>query len=1345
MRYFFSLIIILLPFLSLGQYHGYFERISSDNGLSQNDVLCIIQDQRGFLWCGTNDGLNKYDGYKFKHYGINLNDRLNLSSNLIYKIAEDSHENLWIGTTGQGLNYFNKQKNVIIPISTKSNKHQGYLSNDYIKELMVDGDTLWVGTRKGMDKVVFDHQSGKAIIENVLTPEDDQNLEVNKIVENDKGILYIGTTKGLFLIENNKLTQPLIHESLSVYDILIKDDKVILATLNGLYLYHHQKLTKLNYQSYTVLLDNDNDTFWAGTNQGLQLIRLTDDKVDFLKVFTHDVNNKHSLSANAIRSLCKDHTGTLWVGTHGGGLNKYNTRREQFHHIHQSRNENSLSDNTVKSFAFSHDNQLWIGTRKGINTIDIDDFRKGKDNYKQLHSINLAVCIKEIEIDGTRKMLVGTANGGGPYWVDDQEIGFNVEDFKYYKGAIFCADQDENGIIWLGSYFDGLLRFDPKTKQLIKFNLKSSPDFPSNTVRSLLIDHQKNKWVGTDKGLVKIKKEEKDLHKPSFFTYKYHTEDDQSISHDYIITLFEDSENQIWAGTFGGGLNKLNADGTFQRITTKEGLPNNTVKGILQDQEKNIWVSTNMGLCKINSSQNLFAVYDVNDGLQANEFQEQACLQLQDGQMLFGGINGLNSFYPENIISNKTPPKVRITAFHLWNKEVLAGEEIEGRVLLKRDINTPQKIQLRYNENSVSFEFSALHFLSPSNNKYQYRLLGYQNEWQNEPANRRFVSFTNLPSGNYTFEVRGANNDGFWSDETAKIHFEIAPIFWKTTWAYLIYCTILIGIVYIIFNVIKTRRENNNRLFMANLEKEKEEEIHNMKLQFFTNISHEFRTPLTLISGPLDYLDNNELSLTNEQRRNQYALMRNNSNLLLRLVNQVLDFRKIEGEKYELEFEKKDIITFIENSASTFYPLAQKKQIDFEIKLPAYSIAFLFSSDAMEKIIYNLLSNAFKFNKIGGKVTLLVNVEGDFCNIIVQDTGDGIPSENKSRLFERFFNSKDKVSDSDHSSGIGLSLAKSLVELHHGSIELDNSYHQGARFIVRIPMLESYYKEDKIIEHTSKTNQKEIVQIKEIIPSAQNKDKDKPSVLIVEDSEDMRFFLKEGIVNQYQVFEAGNGKEALEVLKDNRPNLIISDIMMPIMDGLEFAQVLRSNKEYDHIPFIFLTAKTAEESQVSGLKMGADDYICKPFNMNVLLQKINNIITYRARLVKAFHSPKAIQPKEIEMISSDKAFLDEVKIILDENLMDSEFNVDALVEKIGISRTGLYHKFKDLTGLSAGDYIRRYRLMCAHQYLEKTDWSIKEVMYRSGFNTNSYFAKCFKKQYGVLPSEFREQFENSNP
>ncbi|KXX67299.1 hybrid sensor histidine kinase/response regulator transcription factor [Flammeovirga sp. SJP92] len=1352
MKYYLILFIFLHPFFSSAQSLGSFESITSNDGLSQNDVLCILQDQYGFLWFGTNDGLNKYDGYSFHRYGIHPNGKLRLSSNLIYKIEEDRKGNLWIGTTGKGLNYFNQKTNEIVIITTEGNEHQGKLSNDYIKELWMDEDTLWVGTRRGLDKVIFDAETGKAIIENILTYNHDKNLEVNSIIKDKKGNIFAGTTQGLFLIKQKEKGQYDIEKivsSISIYDIIMKKEKLILATLSGLHSYSNNQLVRLTNQSCTVLLNDKKETFWMGAIYGLQLLNLSENNVNILKSFTHQIANDKSLTTNSIRSIYKDYTGLLWVGTQGGGLNKYNRRSEQFRHIYKSSINNNISNNTVKSFAVSQSQKLWIGTQRGVNVINLSDFKEGRNNYQKIREIDLAVCIKELRVGSTAKMFIGTSNGSGPYWVESSSKNDKVDKFKEYKGAVFCVEQDEKDVIWLGTYFDGLLRFNPKTKQLTQFNTSTLSNFPSNTVRSLLIDTSENIWVGTDKGLVKISSEEKYLENPSFKVFKHEKENELSISHDYIISLLEDNQNRIWAGTLGGGLNRLEDEKKeeFKRLTTENGLPNNTIKGILEDLKGNLWVSTNTGLCKINVADSLYTTYDVSDGLQANEFQEQACLKLDNEMMFFGGINGFNSFYPEKVLSNQNPPKVQITAFYLWNKAITAGDEVEGRVLLKNSINTPQDIILNYNENSVSFEFSALHFLSPDNNKYQYRLLGYQGTWQNATASRRFVSYTNLPAGNYIFEVRGANNDGVWSINSTKFRFMIKPIFWKSNWAYFFYIFLIFVMIVGFSDIMKKRRENKHRLLVTQLEKEKEEAIYKMKLQFFTNISHEFRTPLTLINGPLDYLNENDMDLSHQERLNQYTLMKKNSSLLLKLINQVLDFRKMETDNYELEFERNDIISFIQDLIQPFYPLAQKRQINFEIETPLSPITILFSPDAMEKIIYNLLSNAFKFNKAGGEVLLLIKIVEDSFHFIVQDTGDGIPLENKSKLFDRFFNFKDKIADSNHSSGIGLSLTKSLVELHHGSIELDNTYTSGARFIVKIPMSDVYYKTDKIkVNKLPKTNNKEGAEqrldLKENNTTSPIESKNKPLVLLVEDNEDMRFFLREGIIHHYKVKEASNGKEALELLNKHTPHLIISDIMMPVLDGLEFAKTVRSNREYDHIPFIFLSAKTSDESQVQGLKMGADDYICKPFNINVLLHKVNNIIAYRSSLVQEFQTPDLIIPKAIEMISKDKKFLEEVITILEDNLMDANFNVDALVSKMGMSRTGLYHKFKDLTGLSAGDYIRRYRLTCAHQYLEKTDWSIKEIMYQTGFNTTSYFAKCFKKQYGILPSELREKLDH---
>ncbi|WP_162555895.1 hybrid sensor histidine kinase/response regulator transcription factor [Reichenbachiella versicolor] len=1359
MKIFLSIVLMLLCWVRTALSSDGFERITSDDGLSQNDVLSIIQDSKGFIWLGTNDGLNRYDGYRFQKYSIGEEKGIKLSSNIINSIREDRHGNLWIGTTGQGLNYFDRQKNKITYLKTTSKNRYGNISNDYIQELLIQGDTVWVGSKGGLDMLVYDNKKEKYAIENVINKQQVGRKGVLALEIDNVGRIYAGCINGVHVVEsgtNEKLRAYKLLELFNVNDILFKNGELLFANTQGIHVGSINKGFKRLYKyPITNLCDYQNDTFWGGNTRGLHLFKHVGSKIQSIEHFSHENDNSASLSSNNIKELFMDYTGLLWVGTIGGGVSKYDVKGQKFQYFKKGSEENSISHNNIQGFAKDSENNLWIATRGGgVNIVKINNLDKGIGDFQRLKITEFSACVTEVNTKKGKAILVGTSNNYGPYIIThdtSEKSGYAIEQFKYFEGGAFTIIQDQDSVIWFGTHYTGLVRYDPLNDGVTRFTIDSH-GMPSNIVRSLLLDSYGNLWIGTDMGLVMISRSDKSSDRPKIKVYRNDPEDPSSLSHSYVLSLFEDSKGNIWVGTYGGGFDLIldtKSKGKFKNYSTNDGLSNNTIKGILEDEQGNLWISTNLGISKFSPETEVFSSYDKTNGLQGNEFQDAACIKLDDGQLLFGGINGFNMFHPEEIVVDNTAPKVAITAFSLWNQDVQAGEEIGGRKLLDNDVNHVDEIKLRYNENSVSFEFAALHYSSPLNNKYQYRLKGLEEEWISESADRRFVNYTNLPSGRYVFQVKGSNNDGVWSEEIAEVKFEIAPIFWKTIRAFLLYVVILLLIAVVIAKVVMSRRTLKKRELMSAIERDKEDAIHNMKIQFFTNISHEFRTPLTLINGPLEYLYQNDDRLTKEQRHSQYALMKKNSSVLMKLVNQVLDFRKVESGNYELEYEKRDIVSFIDDIAKTFFSLARNKGVDFKVNLPQYSVNFYFSADAIEKIVYNLLSNAFKFNKEGGVVELSIKISDDLFAILIRDTGDGIPTESRSKLFDRFFHTKNKVSESDHSSGIGLSLTKHLVELHHGTIELDEAYKQGARFIVKIPMNQDNYQHDIIVEKDL------VIETVEAIENGMSEYEEElkpipaikkslaqgslPTVLLVEDSEDMRLFIKEGLSNQFDIVEAANGHEGLEILERQMPTLIISDIMMPIMDGIEFAEKVKASKAYNHIPFIFLTAKTSDESQLDGLQRGVDDYITKPFNMNILIQKLNNILTYRSMIVEEFKAESVIQPSEIEMVSPDKDFLDDVMSILEDNLMDSEFNVDALVARMGMSRSHFYHKFKDLTGMSGVDYIRRFRLTRAKQYLDNTELNIKEVMFKSGFSSTSYFAKCFKKQFGVSPSEYKKR------
>jgi len=773
-------------------------------------------------------------------------------------------------------------------------------------------------------------------------------------------------------------------------------------------------------------------------------------------------------------------------------------------------------------------------------------------------------------------------------------------------------------------------------------------------------------------------------------------------------------------------------------------------------------LSTNKGLSRFNPSKEVFINYDVNDGLQSNEFSELSALKRSNGEMLFGGINGFTAFFPDEIVSNKVKAETVFTNFSIFNKPIGIGETINGRVLLDKSINSIDEIHLKYDENSFSVEFAALHYAASRKNKYAYKLEGFNNDWLYTTSENRFATYTNLEPGDYSLKVKASNNDGVWDETPLKLKIVVIPPIWKTEAAKAFYLLIILGLLFAFrrFTIIKTTKKYE--LELEHFEKEKHEEINRLKLEFFTNISHEFRTPLTLIKGPLEFLQKKGVDMSQKEVNEQYQLMHKNTDYLLKLVNQLIDFRKMDKGKMELAVGENDVVDFVKEIGEPFQFLSLKKSIDFKIESSKEHIKSWFDSDALGKIINNLLSNAFKFTPENGEISVKV-FEGesfeipekldieiyheDYIIIQVRDSGPGIPEHRIKHIFERFYSEVGK-SVVSKGTGIGLSFTKNLVELHRGSIGVLSDPSFGTSFFVCLPKNKSAFEDNSDVTFLEGAEQDTFISqidanthaisvMDDMVDESLSRSRSKlPVLLIVDDNPDIRSFIKKGLGDKYYVYEAENGEIAFELTKKVIPNIIITDLMMPVMDGIEFCEKVKTTQEISHIPVVMLTAKTSQEWEMEGLRTGADSYIRKPFDMELLELKISNILKQRGELRKRFNRDTTLQPNEIAVTSADETFLQKAIEIVEKHMMNSDFSVEMLVKEMSISRSNLYLKIKELTGLSSSEFIRNIRLKRAVQLLEKSDLSVKEIMYMTGFNTASYFSKCFKKQFGVIPSKY---------
>ncbi len=1391
---FISFLVLAMCSLLHGQDVVYFDHITTDDGLSQSDINTIHQDSQGFMWFGTHDGLNKYDGYSFTNYKPDANKEGSISSNLIFDIVGDEKDNLWIGTTGSGLIFFNRTTENFVQYKNEKGNNSS-LSSDHIRKVLRDSkNRLWIGTNEDINLLDLNKAKDSVVFRRFNPEKEPFNIgwdgnSIYDIFEDSKNQIWVGGHDGLYKLsrdEKGELYFRLFNEHVGLPSVTVQcineDFKghLIMGTHDGLF---YQKnidktitMTRICDGDFNdILLDNENH-IWAGAYDGLYYFENSvDNNTPKLRGhFNYDSQNEYSLSKNIVKSIYKDRTGIIWVGTNGGGLNKYDPDRKQFRHIRKNLNPNSLSYDKIRSIYEDSNDYLWIGTEGGgLNMLRKENDDGSYNDFEVFDNISRTFAITELEQNGAKKLLFGGEGMPALYQLDitdtDKINTSSVRGIEEINNSVFALLTDSEQTVWIGTYGGGIYRWKQKKNQY-EYDRENFINNPSdinsisdNIIRNIMEDKNGNIWFATGNGLSKLTKDERRKDYPKFQVFRNISGNDKSISHNYILSIYESQKGEIWVGTFGGGLNKYvpsddNEAGTFISFAQTEGLPNDVIKGILEEDSGKLWLSTNQGLSRFDPEAGSFKNFNRDDGLQNNEFQELAALKRKDGEMLFGGINGFNAFYPRNIRENAYGPETVITDFLISNQPVQIGEEVNGRVILEQSIGETSEIKLKYKENSFSFEFAALHYASPKKNKFAYMLSGFDEDWIQTSSSKRFATYTNLGPGLYTLKVKASNNDGLWDPTPSEIKINVIPPFWRTNTAYGFYGLLVLGLLWLFWRYTFIRTTEKHQLQLEHIEKEKSEEMQRIKLEFFTNISHEFRTPLTLIKGPLEYLQQKLGKLDKSAVNEQYTIMHKNTDYLLRLVNQLLDFRKINQGKMHLVVRNSNIVEFIKEVAEPFQFMAHRRNIDFDIKTAEESLTSFFDHDALEKIMNNLLSNAFKFTPENGGITVEISKEKmnkqDYVVLKVKDSGAGIPEEKITEIFKRFYAEGHGVHMNPEGIGIGLSFTKSLVELHKGKIDLVSTPGIGTEFIVRLPIHKKAYTNVKEITVKEVSDSDFLVRSTETESFAiginddllderlSNSRSKLPVLLVIDDNKDIRTFIKQSLGEDYSIYEAENGKQGLEIASRLIPNIVLSDVLMPIMDGMEFCSLLKSQKETSHIPVLLLTAKSSEESQMEGLKLGADDYMTKPFNMEVLKLKLANIISQRGEMRKRFNRDITVKPNEITVTSADEKFLDLAMEIVEKHMMNTDFNVEMLVKEMGLSRSNLYLKFKELTGLSSSEFIRNVRLKRAVQLFESSDLSVKEIMYMTGFNTASYFSKCFKKQFGIIPSEYVKRIKN---
>ncbi len=1337
-----------------------FEQLTIEDGLSNNFVVTILQDRRGYVWFGTANGLNKFDGYTVTTYKWQPGDSTSLPHNGIKAMLVDHEGTLWVGYNANGICKFDYDTEKFICYQHPVKQLAAAISLNEDQE-----GSLWIGSYFGLYR--FDKSTGTFSAENFappLLPEADSSLTnnlINTIYKDKRGTLWIGSGYGLHQMHlqpggkdqpsqvsfTHYRHDPARPNSLSnnmVIDIL-EDHKGVLwvSTENGLNAFNPNTDSFSHYYYYPIkatnmggdLAEDLQGHLWIAADSGL--VRLNKERTEIVEI-KHIPEDPYSINKDHMISLLADRSGTIWVGTMTHGINKANIYQKPFQlYQHHPSLPHSLSLNQVLSITEDKTGTVWIGTYGGgLNRLDrqtntFTHYRHDPEDPRSLGDDNVSKILE----DRHGNLWIATTGGNKPFSRLDPGTG-TFESYsegvygKLGEHGVFTIYEDKEGVLWLGTML-GVKSWDRNTGKIMHYTHDpNKPDgLSDHWVKMIIEDHQGNLWMGADVGLNKL-----DRKTGRFTQYKHDSNDDQSIGSDGINCVFQDSQKNLWIGTKGSGLCRFDyVTESFEAFPLKQGLPEYTVYSILEDDAGNLWLGTDKGLSCFSPTQRTFINYDASDGLQSNQFSISyeigAHAKGRDGTLYFGGINGFNAFDPAKIQPNPYVPPVVITQFKLFDKLIPGNHEAK-------------EIHLAYEENFFSFEFAALNFMNAQKNQYAYRLQGFDNDWI-DSGTRRYASYTNLDPGRYVFQVKASNNDGLWNEQGTSMTIIIHPPWWQTWWAYTLYALLALGAILSIRHYEMKRFKLRQRAAYLS-------ELDQLKSRFFANISHEFRTPLTLILGPVKQLMDHYPS---QQDQEWLSGIQRNAQRLLHLVNQLLDLSKLEAGKLKLEAVKSDIIAFLKARAYAFSSLADHKNIHFSVELPNEKTGAYFDRDKLEKIINNLLSNAFKFTAEGGLVTLkgqLVSQDHkEWIQIQVADSGKGIPAEEITKIFDRFYQVDSSQTREQEGTGIGLALTKELVELHYGTLQVESTPGQGTLFTLLLPLGKEHLKEEEIIQELPLPPDEIASDEAKIHPSAIQShlpDKyqeeateqatEKPVVLIVEDHQEVRRFICETIHPHYQVIEAANGKEGMQRAKALLPDLIISDVMMPYMDGYQLCEKIKTDELTSHIPLILLTAKADRQSKLTGLETGADDYLAKPFDAEELLLIVRNHIEERRKMREHYSRQITLQPKAITITSVDEQFLQKVMLVIEAHMDDAAFGVEALSLEVGMSRMQLFRKLKALTDYAPGDFIRFRRLHRAAELLRQGAGNIAEVAFQTGFQDPSYFTKCFQKQFNQTPSEF---------
>jgi len=1334
MKWLFACLLVAFSLSSFSNTY-YFRHYGNEEGLSNNTVFSCLQDSRGFMWFGTKEGLNRFDGIRFKTFFHQPNDSTSLISNIGSALEEDNEGNIWIGTHN-GICYYSPDEGIFKKINDPQNKVTGLIfsikkdskdniwflsyqcifrysiklqkldifpSNKYFKPkslCITTSDKIWITSDNG-NLYSFNARTNSFDKYPILTQaEKDKSTQLIKTVETKNNTLLLVTDKaGLkeFFPNNGQVSTLFNHDAnghpIHINHILQIDDEIWMASESGVHIYERNKgftnhIKNLPNRPYslsnnavkTIKRDKEGG-IWMGTYYG-GINYLPNESTPFNKYYASESST--ALKGNVVKAICKDKNGNFWIGTEDAGLNKFNANSGIFENFTIENKKAGVTSSNIQGLMVD-DNDLWIATYD--NGVFIFDLKK--EQVKQ----HFEASIK------------------------------NSNETRTYYALSFI--KSKTGTIYIGTTV-GIFQFNQEKGRLDYINDLA----PEATVQALHEDQQGNIWIGTLGSGLFVYNQKSNTTKH----FNYDPKNPNSLSSNFITSIFEDSNNQIWLTTEGNGFCKVNTnDDTFTTYNSGKGIFNGITCGILEDGQGNMWISSTNGLLKFNSDNMEKTIYTKINGLTSNHFSINSTYKDNTGQLYFGTVNGMISFNPIGFSKHEYNSSIYITAL-----QTAATSKNPAQLITEpnKSILYSNKVRLAPFQSSFSIDFAAPSFTSPALTKYRYKLDGSDLDWHYLSSNRR-AYYTNIAPGKYTFIVAATNDENNWQNNETRLDIVIKAPLWRSNVAFTFYFMVLAAIVVTFLLIYRRKKELETQHKIYQIESAKDQELLNSKIDFFTNITHEVRTPLTLIKAPLESI----LSKGNcsEMVTENLTIMKNNTDRLLKLTKQLLDFKKSEEERLKLNFKTLEINTFIESTYTRFLPLAREKNIEFKLFKTNGQLNILAEEELLTKIISNLLTNAIKYTNNKIHIHIENRTDENLVRFRINSNGLKIPTELQEKIFEPFY-IIDSPTSVPQGTGLGLSLARSLAKLHHSKLYLDNSVHELNSFVLDLTLQEQNELSSPPTDIYLTDDPENLVEL-----TNQKFDQTKPLILVVEDEREMRHFLAKELGYKYNILTAGNGEEALQVLKNNFINLIVSDILMPVFNGYQLCRAIKSDLNHSHIPIIMLTASTSLNARIEGLECGADAYLEKPFSNELLIAQIDNIIHNKDIANKNFINLPFTHHKTITVNKMDEDFLKHLHSYIVKHMAESSLTVELLANEMGMSVSTLYRKVKAITDLNTNEYIRFYRLKKSAELLVSQEYRINEVAYLVGFSSASYFSTSFQKQFGISPTQFiKQQAEAKN-